>query len=163
MRTFASKPWVRPGDISRYALVAYRLRCPEVFLQAGGSMKATNCSHCWSGPWSAWLAPTVSAVSTAVKLRRHPLVFGHYRCGTRCITYRDHGWFLYGRRTYVLAPSRFLFSLLMSSELRCPGQRSHLFRVRAVRLHALMGCRFPGPAVVARVLGSSLDRASLTH
>ena len=57
----------------------YRLRCPEVFLQAGGSMKATNCSHCWSGPWSAWLAPTVSAVSSAVKLRRHPLVFGHHR------------------------------------------------------------------------------------
>ena len=60
--------------------------------------------------------------------------------------------------SHVLSPRS-----AFTPELRCPGQRSYLSRVRAVRVYALMGCRFPGPAVVARVLGPSLDRASLTH
>ena len=83
--TFASKPWVRPGDISRYALVAYRVRCPEGLLQGSTWFRPAR--------WSVyeWI-PTVCAVSTAVKLRRRPLFFDHHRRGTRCRIFRDCRW-----------------------------------------------------------------------
>ena len=83
--TFASKPWVRPGDISRYALVAYRVRCPEGLLQGSTWFRPARWSVC------GWIS-TVCAVSTAVKLRRHPLVFGHHRRGTRCRIFRGCRW-----------------------------------------------------------------------